>query len=1301
LSDATVGEQFYQVLDELNSVYRLSIGQYNNGQSSTNNQTVVNAAGTGAIVLNGSNNSGTGGVVFGSGGATETTVATIDHAGNAQFNGTLQVAGTSQSDGTITVRNNSDSEVDYYLWPGLTASQKGSFTYKDWNGNSQWYLVKDASNNWSLNSALGGLDSFKAYQSTNSGDTYINASNSAGVVRVNYETGAGAGFNVYGGSSSSLYASFMGAAAIKFPGLAAGSGHNCVQIDTSGYITNTGSACGTSSGGGSGTVSSATSGQIAYYTGNGTSIGGMSQVTVSAGGTGASSASGALASLGAQAAIAGLATDGLNGIVVPGNGAFGGAVAAQSVNHVFSASAYSGSDCGAKINTVDGVLGGASGTIQVDPSCGTSWTTQVVLSPNHNLQVAQGGIYTLSAVAPIKVSQNNIVDLGGSTFQIGAYSGGTARGGMIQTYPVTGTSVATNVTIQNGVMDGNPANTPSGSYCSASLSDCIPAIEINSNNNGVNAVHGITIKNIVFQNWSITPIGIQGYNSYPLPYDIYILDNKFFNSGGSVIGSSGWDHRLVIRGNVFDTWGLGSLAGMAGATHSDPIQTYDYTGYPGTSQFDMDISDNIFNNTTIASDGYGFVAEIGAAGLGWTRNFTFSNNHMNDNGTNYGGELSGIFLNATVTGNVWTSQCANELTGSNMTVTGNSCTNGTITIGPPNYFSSVNDVVSGNQITIPGTIGVPWTQTNQKAITAGGYSPLSSTITQVIKQSAQSFSVTGGSLIAVTFQPRVFTTPPLMILSGMSGLTANQYQRWAFTLACANNGGNNGTFIVYSNTATTISFVNPFAVPETLPSTASPLYSGYCTGGATLTSLATTAVYLGTFDGAGSDIAGSFNGLAGISNVATANFSNAGNNVTAATVLANSTTAIAISNSSAVAATYASGSTWAMTLAPILQNTLIANNAIDLRNSSLDCAGIQIGRGDGGRAGQLIGTTIIGNTITSSTLTSGAGSSCRGVDMVSASGIPASLDTNILDNDISNVGLGIYQEDSFMSFNDVTVRGNKLNGVTGGYINFTTAPAVLREDHNILNSTDTLERLQGGVTVDASGDITSPGQINAGTTVQGGLLLAGNGYGTVTPGSSVAVFRATDSLSTTRLLYAANLAGNAYLMSLFDDGGFALPKYASPSGQTYALQIDQSGNLSNAGVPVATNTLGCLDGRDHLPCTVYVQSMISESAPTGTYATAWTSAYAGLYRVSGLTYGTTASSTAYTVTSFVKALNTGGTANGYTVATAQIGTSISSGNGYPTLFNLAASVPVQTESAGSGTNTGGVWSRGIVIERLQ
>jgi hypothetical protein len=295
LSDATAGEQFYQILDELNNVYRLSIGQYNNGQSSTNNQTVINSAGTGAVVLNGSNNSGTGGVVIGSGGASETTVATISNAGNAQFNGTLQVGGTSTFSGSTTVKNQADAEIDQFLWAGATTSQKESFIYKDWNGNSQWYMVKDASNNWALNSATGGLDSFKAYQSTNSGDTYINASNSSGVVRVNYETGSGTGFNIYGGNSSALYASFTGSTSIKFPGLAASSGHNCLQIDNSGYITNTGSACGSSS---SGTVSSGTTGQIAYYTGSGTAIGGMNTVPLTAGGTGASSAAAALANLG-------------------------------------------------------------------------------------------------------------------------------------------------------------------------------------------------------------------------------------------------------------------------------------------------------------------------------------------------------------------------------------------------------------------------------------------------------------------------------------------------------------------------------------------------------------------------------------------------------------------------------------------------------------------------------------------------------------------------------------------------------------------------------------------------------------------------------------------------------------------------------------------------------------------------------------------------------------------------------------------------------------------------------------------
>jgi hypothetical protein len=313
-SDGTSGQQLYQIQDLLNNVYRLQIEQWNPGQSNTSNQTSVNAAGTGNVCFNCSSNSGTGGVSFSSGGSAPTTVATVDDAGDAQFNGTLQVAGTSQSTGTMTVRNNADAEVDYYLWPGLTTSQKGSYTYKDWNGSSQWYMVKDASNNWALNSATGGLDSLKAYQSTNSGDTYLNASNTTGHIRLNYESGSGAETDIYSGSTTNLVAAFLGPTSIKFPGLAASLGHFCLQVDTSGYLTNTGAACGSGSGGTSGTINTGTAGQIAYYTAGGTTLGGASAVPVASGGTGATSASGAVANL-----LPGVASDGSNGITVTGS----------------------------------------------------------------------------------------------------------------------------------------------------------------------------------------------------------------------------------------------------------------------------------------------------------------------------------------------------------------------------------------------------------------------------------------------------------------------------------------------------------------------------------------------------------------------------------------------------------------------------------------------------------------------------------------------------------------------------------------------------------------------------------------------------------------------------------------------------------------------------------------------------------------------------------------------------------------------------------------------------------------------
>jgi hypothetical protein len=363
-SDGTTGQQVYQVQDLLNNVNRLQIQQWNHGQSSTNNQTALNGAGTGNVCFNCSSNSGTGGVSFSSGGATPATVATIDNAGDAQFNGTSQVGGTSQSTGTMTVRNNADAEVDYYLWPGLTTSQKGSYTYKDWNGNSQWYMVKDASNNWALNSAIGGLDTFKAYQSTNSGDTYIDASNATGHIRLNYESGSGAETDIYSGLSTNLVAAFLGPTSIKFPGLAASSGHFCLQVDTSGYLTNTGAACGSGSGGASGTINSGTTGQIAYYTASGTTLGGTNAVPVASGGTGATSASGAVANL-----LPGVASDGSNGITVTGSVKAAESIPAlspvcdiRSQGAIINGSAPIDSAVQACINLVDSVYGG-TGTV--------------------------------------------------------------------------------------------------------------------------------------------------------------------------------------------------------------------------------------------------------------------------------------------------------------------------------------------------------------------------------------------------------------------------------------------------------------------------------------------------------------------------------------------------------------------------------------------------------------------------------------------------------------------------------------------------------------------------------------------------------------------------------------------------------------------------------------------------------------------------------------------------------------------------------------------------------------------------
>ena len=155
------------------------------------------------------------------------------------------------------------------------------------------------------------------------------------------------------------------------------------------------------------------------------------------------------------------------------------------------------------------------------------------------------------------------------------------------------------------------------------------------------------------------------------------------------------------------------------------------------------------------------------------------------------------------------------------------------------------------------------------------------------------------------------------------------------------------------------------------------------------------------------------------------------------------------------------------------------------------------------------------------------------------------------------------------------------------------------------------------------------------------------------------------------------------------------------SGDIPANAANTSGNAGTA-TKLAANTLGCLDGWDHLPCTVYEMGTTSESAVTGSYATAYTTPAAGVYRITGNVYATTAGSTAYTVTVLVKEAQTGSvTSHGMGVASAAVGTSEGWNNGTLVTQNLSSGVAIQWETSGSGTNTGSVWSIDLVIERVK
>jgi hypothetical protein len=227
-----------------------------------------------------------------------------------------------------------------------------------------------------------------------------------------------------------------------------------------------------------------------------------------------------------------------------------------------------------------------------------------------------------------------------------------------------------------------------------------------------------------------------------------------------------------------------------------------------------------------------------------------------------------------------------------------------------------------------------------------------------------------------------------------------------------------------------------------------------------------------------------------------------------------------------------------------------------------------------------------------------------------------------------------------------------------------------------------------GTAVSCSAAFTGLGYFSTGSapTVATGAQIAG-------AIGSTAVANATSATSATS--FTGSLSGDV-------TGTQSATTVGKINGGSVPASAKVLATNSSSQPVAASNTLGCLDGWDHLPCTVYEMGVTSESAVTGAYATAYTTPAAGVYRVSGNVYPTADGTTSYTVSLAVKQQQTGGDAShSLTIASASVGTGAGWNLPAALTLDLASNVAVTWETSGSGTNTGSVWNVDLIIERIK
>jgi hypothetical protein len=180
-------------------------------------------------------------------------------------------------------------------------------------------------------------------------------------------------------------------------------------------------------------------------------------------------------------------------------------------------------------------------------------------------------------------------------------------------------------------------------------------------------------------------------------------------------------------------------------------------------------------------------------------------------------------------------------------------------------------------------------------------------------------------------------------------------------------------------------------------------------------------------------------------------------------------------------------------------------------------------------------------------------------------------------------------------------------------------------------------------------------------------------------------------------------------------GAYPGPTVTKVNGASIPASAALLASNSSSQIVAAPNTLGCIDGYNHLPCVVFQQANQSITATQGSYSQVYPAsgnATAGIYRASGYVFATSAGTctggVSATAEMYVKATQSGGTANGWAVASAQIAATSSSGAiSADPVFSVAASttafnVEVTLTCAGSVAFTANpTVSYALTVERMQ